>query len=154
MAQYNPETKVAKVVNDYHASRLQFALPEGYKVGDTYTFSCNIENIDGNDTLEIITYPGEGEVKMLKIDGTKQVFKFTVAEGNTHLYLYLGRREKTKGSYKIYDLKIEKGDQATPYIPNENSIETAKRQYFIGGVRSKKYIQSNKIPLGKGDCVC
>ena len=37
-------------------------------------------------------------------------------------------------------IKLEKGDKATPYIPNENSIETAKRQYFIGGGTSRKYI--------------
>lgn len=130
---YDKDTKIAKVVNNYHASRLQIALPEGYKTGDTYTFSCNIDNIDGDDTLEIVTYPGTNEIKALKSDGKKQTFKFTVADQNTHLYLYLGIRNETKGSYKIYDLKIEKGEHMTPYIPNENVIETAKHQYFIGG---------------------
>ena len=34
--------------------------------------------------------------------------------------------------FRFTEMKIEK-DEVTPYIPNENSIETAKRQYFIGG---------------------
>lgn len=44
--------------------------------------------------------------------------------------------------FRFTEMKLEK-DEVTPYIPNENSIQTAKRQYFIGGgVRSKRCIQS------------
>lgn len=150
MVDYDKDTKIAKVVNNYHASRLQFALPEGYNVGDTYTFSCKIDKINGFEGAEIKTYPNSSDVISLNIDGTQQSFTFTVVDGNTHIYLYLKSDTKRKGVYKIYDVKIEKGDRSTPYIPNENTIETAKRQYFIGGGTSKKYIQSDKSPLGKG----
>lgn len=35
--------------------------------------------------------------------------------------------------FRFTEIKLEK-DEITPYVPNENTIETAKRQYFIGGV--------------------
>lgn len=35
--------------------------------------------------------------------------------------------------FKFLKIKLEEGDKATPYIPHENTIETAKRQHFIGG---------------------
>ncbi|WP_276862956.1 hypothetical protein [Anaerococcus tetradius] len=34
--------------------------------------------------------------------------------------------------FRFTEIKLEK-DKVTPYIPHENSIETAKRPYFIGG---------------------
>lgn len=34
--------------------------------------------------------------------------------------------------FRFTEIKLEK-DEITPYVPNENTIETAKRQYFIGG---------------------
>lgn len=44
--------------------------------------------------------------------------------------------------FRFTEMKLEK-DKVTLYIPNENTIETAKRQYFIGGgVRSKRCIHS------------
>ena len=43
--------------------------------------------------------------------------------------------------FRFTEMKLEK-DEVTPYIPNENSIETAKRQYFIGGGTSREYIHS------------
>ena len=39
--------------------------------------------------------------------------------------------------FRYNKIKLEK-DTVTPYIPNENSIETAKRQYFIGGGNFKE----------------
>lgn len=47
--------------------------------------------------------------------------------------------------FRFTKIKLEK-DQATQYIPHENNIETAKRQYFIGGVRSKRHSQCLKLP--------
>lgn len=34
--------------------------------------------------------------------------------------------------FRFTEIKLEK-DAITPYIPNEHTLETAKRQYFIGG---------------------
>ncbi|MCW6701512.1 hypothetical protein NH288_05365 [Anaerococcus sp. NML200537] len=34
--------------------------------------------------------------------------------------------------FRFTEMKLEK-DEVTPYIPNENTLEMAKRQYFIGG---------------------
>lgn len=42
-----------------------------------------------------------------------------------------GKHDEVSATY--LKIKLEEGDKATPYIPHENSIETAKRQYFIGG---------------------
>ncbi|WP_106460169.1 hypothetical protein [Anaerococcus sp. Marseille-P3915] len=47
--------------------------------------------------------------------------------------------------FRFTEIKLEK-DEVTPYIPNINTIETAKRPYFIGGVRSKRFIQFSIYP--------
>ena len=45
--------------------------------------------------------------------------------------------------FRFTEMKLE-NDEVTPYIPNENTLETAKRQYFIGGGTSRKYILSHR----------
>lgn len=49
-----------------------------------------------------------------------------------HFFIRFNNVDLGKTFY-LKDLKLEKGDKATPYIPNKNSLETGKRQYFIGG---------------------
>ncbi|WP_308655404.1 hypothetical protein [uncultured Anaerococcus sp.] len=132
-ASYDFNTKIVRVVGNYHASRVQYKLPDDLVVGQEYTFSCNINNIDGNNLLTTRAYPGESEIKELKSDGSRQSFTFKLNDKNTHIYLYLGINSKTYGSYKIYNEKLENGKKDTIYVPYKQSLETAKRQYFIGG---------------------
>lgn len=49
-----------------------------------------------------------------------------------HFFIRFNNVDLGKTFY-LKELKLEKGDKATPYIPHENSLETAKRPYFIGG---------------------
>lgn len=137
-------TKIARVIGNYHASRIQYALPKNLVVGEEYTFSCEIDSIDGDNSLKVLAYPGVFKVSSFIADNGRQSYTFRLNNQNTHIYLYLGDREKTYGSYKIYNEKLESGTESTLYLPNENTIETAKRQYFIGGGTSRKYILSHR----------
>ena len=132
-APYNFNTKIARVSDNYYASRVQFELPDNLVVGQEYTFSCNIDNIDGDSKLSVIAYPETGRLETLLADKGTQSYTFVFNDKNTHIYLYLGIKNKTYGSYKIYNIKLEEGTEATTYVPYEGNLETAKRQYFIAG---------------------
>lgn len=125
---YDLNTKIAKVVDKYRFSRIQFKLPDDLEVGKEYTFSCKINNIDGNNELSVVAYP------RTEIEGTfiankgKQSYTFRLNDKNTHIYLYLGDRFKgTYGSYKIYNIKLEEGTEATTYVPYKDNLPEDKQ---------------------------
>lgn len=144
-APYDFNTKIARVVDNYRYSRVQFELPDNLVVGQEYTFSCEIDNIDGGKELDVVVYPNTVPIaETFLADNGRQAYTFKLNSENTHIYLYLGKREKTYGSYKIYNVKLEEGTEDTTYVPYKDNLETAKRQYFIGGGTSRKYILSNR----------
>ena len=132
-APYDFNTKIARVSGNYHASRVQFELPDNLVVGQEYTFSCEIDNIDGDKELDVSAYPGLVRLGNFKADNGRQACTFKLNSEYTHIFLYLGKIEKTNGSYKIYNIKLEEGTEDTTYVPYKDNLETAKRQYFIGG---------------------
>ena len=127
-APYNFNTKIARVVDNYLYARLQFELPDNLVVGQEYTFSCEIDNIDGNKELDVLAYPYTVPiVETFLADNGRQSHTFKLNSENTHIYLYLGPREKTKGSYKIYNIKLEEGTEATTYVPYKDNLPEDKQ---------------------------
>ena len=128
-AQYDFNTKIARVINNYPSSRVQFKLPDDLVVGQEYTFSCEIDNIDGDKELDVVAYPYQGAPiqRNLKADNGRQAYTFKLNSENTHIYLYLGRREKTYGSYKIYNIKLEEGTEDTTYVPYKDNLPEDKQ---------------------------
>ena len=60
-------------------------------------------------------------------------FKFTWKNEYSGILIYTDRVGNTSNiGGVIKEAKLEE-DETTPYIPHEKAIETAKRQYFIGG---------------------
>ena len=49
--------------------------------------------------------------------------------------------------FRFTEMKLEK-DEVTPYIPNENTLEMAKRQYFIGGGYVQRGLSNLVTTLG------
>ena len=126
-APYNFNTKIARVSDNYYASRVQFELPDNLVVGQEYTFSCEIDNIDGNKKLEVIAYPGTAPVGVFEADNGRQAYTFKLNSKNTHIYLYLGIRARTNGSYKIYNEKLEEGTEATTHVPYKDNLPKDKQ---------------------------
>ena len=126
-AQYDSNTKITRVVNNYPSSRVQYKLPDDLEVGKEYTFSCEIDNIDGDKELDVKAYPGIEILGKLKADNGRQAYTFKLNSENTHIYLYLGKREKTYGSYKIYNVKLEEGTEDTTYVPYKDNLPEDKQ---------------------------
>ena len=126
-ALYDFNTKIARVLNNYHASRVEFELPDNLVVGQEYTFSCEIDNIDGDKVLNVKTYPGTEIERNLKADNGRQAYTFKLNDENTHIYLYLGIRSRTNGSYKIYNIQLEEGTEATTYVPYKDNLPEDKQ---------------------------
>ncbi len=127
-------------------------LPINLVEGKKYTISCNCQFSKGGEgSLIIADFKNMSPTSNRAIfkEDTINEFSFVYKPDRTNrILLYAGVAGYTNNIEGLYyNLKLEEGDKATPYIPNENTIETAKRQHFIGGgVRSKRYSQSLKLP--------
>lgn len=123
--------------------------------GETYTFSCKMKQIPGegkqvtNETQmaqghseRYKSYGGYSRVKI--VDGILEyTFKY-ISDANAILcHTAVGQDGVNMGA-EWSDIEIVEGGTKNPiFVPSENNIETAKRQYFIGGDTSRKYILSN-----------
>ena len=126
-APYDFNTKIARVVDNYIASRVQFKLPDNLVVGQEYTFSCKIDNIDGDKELEVRAYPQTVTKGVFEADNGRQAYTFKLNSENTHIYLYLGLGSTTYGSYKIYNIKLEEGTEDTTYVPYKDNLPEDKQ---------------------------
>lgn len=78
--------------------------------------------------------------------GNYEKIEFIYSSKTHRIIFYPGLRGNSENiGANFYKIKLEK-EKETLYIPNENTIETAKHQYFVGGVRSKRFIQSSNYP--------
>ena len=129
-ASYDFNTKIARVVGDYYSSRVQFKLPDNLVVGQEYTFSCEIDNIDGVNSLAVRAYPRDFGFSSFIADNGKQSYTFRFDNDSTHIYLYLGKIGGTNGSYKIYNIKLEEGTEATTYVPYKDNLPEDKQAFL------------------------
>lgn len=125
--------------------------------GETYTISFNLKQ-SAKGCGQFNAGPLSFTPKIL-LDRTpyeindRSSFKFVYDQSkHSSLAVYtdlVSRAAGVGGTIKY--VKIEKGDKMTPYIPNENAVETAKRQYFIGGGYVQRSISNLiKALLGRG----
>ena len=123
-------------------------VPDGLEEGKEYTFSC-FSKYDGSNSGTILLADDRNAAALSNWYETKNESnnEFTFIynkERHKKFLIYAGVASRTNNvSAYIYDIKLEMG-KATPFIPHENTIETAKRQYFIGGGTSRKYILSHR----------
>ncbi|WP_105300904.1 hypothetical protein [Anaerococcus marasmi] len=127
--------------------------------GETYTFSCKMKQIPGegreiDNFVHIVQghnerYKSYGAYQVKSIEDGFLTFTFTyIAEANSILcYTALSSKTNNMGA-EWSEIEIVEGENRNPiFVPSEKTLETAKRQYFIGGgVRSKRYSQSLKFP--------
>ena len=95
------------------------------------TFTGELELISGPNVMLVFNGFDAGSTNI-----TRKGKNFIKATGSKNPY---GNQVQVRVShneeviFKFVKIKLEEGDKATPYIPHKNTIETAKRQYFIGG---------------------
>ena len=102
--------------------------------GETYTFSGNL-NLSEGETSSVILFDSNYKVRSGNSTFTtkkRNGFTFTYKEGVTsRIACYAGVHGSTKGiSAEYTKIKIEKGDQMTPYLPHKSKLESDKQAIF------------------------
>jgi len=144
-----PPFKLTPIHDDNRYQAIE--LPTNLVEADTYTVSAEVEQTsNGTGSVTLRTYDGDiktiHDSKICDIGEDGRVhLSFEYHSNKTVNFLFYTDVAKMTDyiGADYFNIKLEKGDKATPYIPHENSIETAKRQYFIGGGTSRKYILSH-----------
>lgn len=130
-------------------------IPNNLIDGETYTFSCKIDQSDNGTGYASILIAdknledtGSYKSEHIKIGINDFKITFTYNKSNNDLIIVyndiFGKTAYIDADFKEY--KLEEGRDKTIYIPNENYIETSKRQYFIGG----GYVQRGVSTLSLG----
>lgn len=112
-------------------------LPTNLVEGKRYTISCNCQFSKGGEgSLIIADFKNVSRIsnRVIFKENTINEFAFVYKPDITNrILLYAGVVGYTNNIEAIYyNLKLEEGD-STLYTPHETTLETAKRQYFIGG---------------------
>ena len=130
------KVKISAIDTTHNSEELY--VPEGLEEGKEYTFSCFCK-YDGSDSGTILLADDIGAASLVNWYQTKNGLnnEFTFIynkEKHKKFFIYAGVARYTNNvSAYIYNIKLEEGTEATPFIPHENTLKTAKRQYFIGG---------------------
>ena len=102
--------------------------------GQTYTFSANV-NLSEGETSTIRLY--DSDYKILSGTSTfttkeRSSFTFTYKEGVTsRVACYAGVTGSTNGISADYTkIKLEKGDQMTPYLPHKTKVKAENQAIF------------------------
>ena len=133
---YNQDNKNDKWRN------AKIPIPNNLIDGETYTFSCKInqsENGTGHASIIVANKKwkdvGDYESENIKIDIKDYKVTFTYDKSNDDLIIvYNDIYGKTAGiDAQFEDYKLEDGDERTPYIPNENTIDPSNQAIFVAG---------------------
>lgn len=112
--------------------------------GVTYTFSANLKLSKG-ESASIILFDSDYKIQSGTTTFTteeRNSFTFTYKEGVTsRLACYAGIGGSTGGiSAEYTNIKLEKGDQMTPYLPHKSKVKSDKQAIFVaGGVFKEVY---------------
>lgn len=118
--------------------------------GETYTFSANL-NLSKGETATIILFDSDYKIQSeTSIFTTKErnSFTFTYKEGVTsRITCYAGIHGSTNGiSAKHTNIKLEKGNQMTPYLPHKSKVKPENQAVFpIGGGITKSTLSHSNI---------
>lgn len=123
-----------ETIDKYHAARIELLFDDSISVGKEYTVSFKIDRVYGDKELTIGKYPGSSMWKIIKASDRYCTYTFKPDIGNEKILIYMGvSGQGTVGKYKITEIKIEEGTEATPFIPNIKDIKVEKQPFFIGG---------------------
>ena len=120
----------------------RYYLPKGLIEGETYTISCKLKQ--GKNGSGFATIKSENMKatqnkdpfyeRKVPVDNFQGSFTYDSSKMDcVEIYVDISGQTAFKTAERS-EVKLEKGEEKTPYIPNERDLETSKHQYFIGGV--------------------
>ena len=126
----NRNTIKIKKKKEVEYGLIYIRLFDEYARDDIVAFSGKLELLKGHDLM--IRFNGfDAEpilISKVGVNRVERIGKKYSAQNQAQVRVF----HDDEVIFRYNKIKLEK-DTVTPYIPNENSIETAKRQYFIGG---------------------
>lgn len=130
--------------------------------GETYTLSANLKLSEG-ETASIILFDSDYKIQSGSSTFTtkeRNNFTFTYKEGVTNrLICYAGIHGSTNGiSAEYTNIKLEKGEQMTPYLPHKSKVKADNQAIFLigGGIPrgvstlSLKLVDFDQLSQGVG----
>lgn len=105
--------------------------------GETYTFSADVSLSEGEEAT-IIIFNSDYKVnhKSTRLS-TKKRSSLTFVYNNEstgRIACYAGVHGSTNGiSAEYTNIKLEKGDQMTPYLPHKSKVKPSKQAVFVAG---------------------
>ena len=124
---------------------IKINLPTNLNENEMYTFSLDVSQINGSGELSMIIFNKDHSLTYKTIIGknnSRNSFSFKYMQDKTeHILLYSDIAGKTQFVGATFrNIKLEKGDKATPYIPNKNIVDPSKQAIFkSGGVFQEVY---------------
>ena len=93
----------------------------------TYTFSAEVEVSDNYERCTVYNYTASGKSGEINYyfpaDGKRHSWTFTTTSNALGVIAYAGTAGSTANYSAVYkNIKLEKGDKATPWIPNKNDV--------------------------------
>lgn len=128
-------------VEDRPWKHWRYYLPEGLIEGETYTISCKLKqgkNGSGFATLKSSNMQNPQSTdaffeEKIPIDDFKGNFVYDSSKMDC-IEIYVDVLGQTAfKTAEMSEVKLEKGKEKTPYIPNERDVESLKLPNFIGG---------------------
>lgn len=117
---------------DHRYKYKQINLPTNLNENDVYTFSVDVSQTNGSGELSMIIFNKDHSLTYKTIIGknnTRNSFSFEYMQDRTaHILLYSDIAGKTQFVGATFrNIKLEKGNKATPYIPNKNTLDPSKQ---------------------------
>lgn len=135
----------------------------GLVEGETYTFSAELTLSEGEEGT-VILFDSDYKVnsKSTRLSTKERTsFTFVYKEGMTNkIACYAGVHGSTSGITARYThIKLEKGDQMTPYLPHKSNVKVENQAIFLGGGYSKRFTHSKlktsrNRPVKFGGALC
>lgn len=148
----NIEDIVLKPINRSYNFEPIFLNKFGLINGEIYTISLDCiqtEKGSGRFTFDLYDYNLNDLINQVGVFGKRNYMTFKYIEGQTYkINLYTDIDGKcTNIGAKFYNIKLEEGDQMTLHLPHKSKVKPENQAIFpIGGVRSKRFIQTKKYP--------
>ena len=174
----NPNFFNCKSKDDYRLSGANNAEFVGGKISytgfrDTAYFALTMSNLQDGKTytlsLDFQTTASGAQVRLFDYGNMEKLIRGQVFDigkkgkiewsflykSNYQIYLYGDKDYKTNGATtSLKNIKIEEGDKATTYLPNENSLSADKQAILTKGGYLQRFIQSSKYLANKGVSLC
>lgn len=124
--------------DDNRYKYIKINLPTNLNENEMYTFSLDVSQINGSGQLSIIIFNKDntlGYKTLIAKNNTRNSLSFEyIPKKTVNILVYSDIAGKTQFvGAKIRNIKIERGDKATPYIPNKNIVDPSKQAIFKAG---------------------